>query len=150
MEAESYGDSQLASFIEQNFVPIGVHIKENPSGFGRFESVWTPTVIILDENGKERYRIEGYLPKDDFSAQLLMGLARVAVMKKQWPDAEKLFQQVLDKYPNTPVAPAAVYWLGVSKYQRTHDHHALGNVVTELKQRYPDSAWNKRAIPWAA
>ena len=107
-------------------------------------------MIILDENGKERYRVEGYLPKDDFSAQLLIGLARVAVMKKQWPDAEKLFQQVLDKYPNTPVAPAAVYWLGVSKYQRTHDHHALGNVVTELKQRYPDSAWNKRAIPWAA
>jgi hypothetical protein len=43
-----------------------------------------------------------------------------------------------------------VYWLGVAKYQTTHDHHELGKVVTELKQRYPDSPWNKRAIPWAA
>ncbi len=79
-----------------------------------------------------------------------MGLGRVSAMKKKWDAAEKLYQQVLDKYPNTAVAPAAVYWLGVAKYQRTHDHHFLGNVVTELKQKYPDSPWNKRAIPWSA
>ena len=107
-------------------------------------------MVILDENGKERFRIEGYLPKDEFNAQLLMGLARVSAMKKKWEDAEKLYRQILDKYPKTAVAPAAVYWLGVSKYQRTHDHHELGNVVTELKQKYPDSPWNQRAIPWAA
>lgn len=107
-------------------------------------------MVILDENGKERFRIEGYLPKDEFNAQLLMGLARVSAMKKKWEDAEKLYRQILEKYPTTAVAPAAVYWLGVSKYQRTHDHHELGNVVTELKQKYPDSPWNKRAIPWAA
>lgn len=112
--------------------------------------MWTPTVIILDENGKERYRIEGYLPKDDFAAQLLMGLARVSIMKKKWADAESLLQQILDKYPNAAIAPGAVYWLGVSKYSRTHDPKELGQVVTELKQRYPNSPWNKRAIPWAA
>lgn len=131
-------------------MPVGVHIKENPAGFHRFEAVWTPTIIVLDENGKERYRIEGYLPKDDFAAQLLMGLARVDVMNKKWADAEKLYQQVLDKYPNASIAPGAVYWLGVSKYQRTHNAQELGTVVTELKQKYPESPWNKRAIPWAA
>jgi TolA-binding protein len=112
--------------------------------------VWTPTAIILDENGKERFRIEGYLPKDEFAAQLLMGLARVAVMKKQWGEADKLFQQVLDKYPNTSSAPAAVYWLGVAKYQKTHDHNALGEVPKTLQQKYPNSVWAKKAIPWAA
>ena len=131
-------------------MPIGVHIKENPSGFHRFDAVWTPTAIVLDENGKERYRIEGYLPRDEFAAQLLMGRARVPFMNKKWTDAERLYQQVLDKYPKTSVAPAAVYWLGVAKYQRTHNAQELGTVVTELKQKYPESAWNKRAIPWAA
>lgn len=140
----------MASFIEQNFIPVGVHIKENPAGFGRFEAIWTPSVLVLDENGKERYRIEGYLPKDDFAAQLLMGLARVAVMKKQWAEAGKLYQEILDKYPSTSIAPAAVYWLGVSKYSGTHDAKELRQVVTNLKQNYPDSPWNKRAIPWAA
>jgi hypothetical protein len=45
-------------------VPIGVHIKENPAGFHRFDSVWTPTPLVLDENGKERHRIDGYLTHD--------------------------------------------------------------------------------------
>jgi hypothetical protein len=38
----------------------------------------------------------------------------------------------------------------VSRYKKTNDHHELGNTVTELKQKYPNSPWNKRAIPWAA
>lgn len=79
-----------------------------------------------------------------------MGLARVAVMSKKWADAGTLYQQVLDKYPNSTSAPAAVYWLGVSKYQTTHNAQDLGNVVTELKQKYPDSPWNRTVIPWAA
>ena len=29
-----------------------MHIKENPAGFHRFDSVWTPTALVLDENGK--------------------------------------------------------------------------------------------------
>lgn len=140
----------MAKFIEEKFVPATVHIKQNPAGFHRFDVLWTPAVLIFDENGKERFRIEGYLPRDEFVAHLLMGLARVAFMMLKWADAEQLYQEVVEKYPETGIAPAAVYWLGVSLYKRTNDHHALGNVVTELKQRYPDSPWNKRAIPWAA
>lgn len=79
-----------------------------------------------------------------------MGLGRVAFMSKKWDESEKLYQEVIEKYPNTGIAPAAVYWLGVSRYKKTNDHHELGNVVTELKQRYPASPWNKRAVPWAA
>jgi TolA-binding protein len=90
------------------------------------------------------------LPKDEFAAHLLMGLARVAFMSKKWDEAERLYQEVVDTYSNTGIAPAAVYWLGVTRYKKTNDHHQLGNVVGELRQRYPDSPWNKRAIPWAA
>jgi len=106
--------------------------------------------VIFDESGKERFRIEGYLPRDEFAAQLLMGLARVAFMNKKWADADELYSEVVAEYPHTGIAPAAVYWLGVSRYKKTNDHHALGAVVTELKQKYPDSPWNKRALPWAA
>jgi len=129
---------------------VTIHIKQNPAGFHRFDVLWTPTVLIFDENGKERFRIEGYLPKDEFVAHLLMGLARVAVMNKKWDEAEQLYRKVVEKYPNTGIAPAAVYWQGVSRYKKTNDHHELGNLVGELKQKYPNSPWNKRAIPWAA
>jgi thioredoxin-related protein len=38
------------------------HIKEHPAWFHRFKAVWTPTVLLLDKDGKERVRLEGYLP----------------------------------------------------------------------------------------
>jgi len=131
-------------------VPATINIKKTPAEFHRFEVLWTPTVLILDENGKERFRIEGYLPRDEFAAHLVMGLARVAFMNKKWVDAEQLYNEVVEKYPHTGVAPAAVYWLGVSRYKKTNDHHALGNIVNELKAKYPESSWNQRALPWAA
>ncbi|HEY2114949.1 MAG TPA: tetratricopeptide repeat protein [Candidatus Angelobacter sp.] len=150
MEAESYADPQLSSFIDQKFVPIGVHIKENPAGFHRFDSVWTPTALVLDENGKERHRIEGYLPKEEFAAQLLLGLARVAFMQKKWADAEKLYEEILQKYPNSEAAPESVYWKAVSHYKATNDHTVLGEVPKILEQKYPNSVWAKKAIPWAS
>jgi len=140
----------LAKYIEEHFVPTTFNIKQTAAPFHRFEVLWTPTVLILDENGKERFRIEGYLPKDEFAAHLIMGEARVAFMNKKWADAEQLYNQVVEKFPNTGIAPAAVYWRGVSRYKKTNDHHELGKVVAELKQKYPNSPWNQRAIPWAA
>jgi hypothetical protein len=140
----------LADFINQQFVPATINIKEKPADFHRFDVLWTPTILILDENGKERFRIEGYLPRDEFAAHLVMGLARVAFMSKRWADAEQLYNEVVQKYGHTGVAPAAVYWLGVSRYKKTNDHHELGKVVSTLKEKYPDSPWNKRAVPWAA
>jgi len=65
-------------------VPLEAHIKEHPVYFHRFDALWTPSVIILDWKGNERFRMEGYLPKDEFRAQLELGLARVAFMNKNW------------------------------------------------------------------
>lgn len=105
---------------------------------------------MLDENGKERHRIEGYLPKEEFAAQLLLGLARVSFMQKKWADAEKLYAEIVEKYPNTDAAPEAVYWKAVSHYKATNDHTVLGDVPKTLQQKYPDSVWAKKAIPWSA
>ena len=112
--------------------------------------MWTPSVVILDPNGEERSRIEGYLPKDEFQAQLLMGLARVAVIQKKWSDAENLYRQVVDQFGNTASAPEALYWRDVSAYSRSHDYVALQKVAAELKQKYPGSVWTKKALVWAA
>jgi TolA-binding protein len=93
---------------------------------------------VLDENGKERHRIEGYLPKDEFAAQLLLGLARVAFMQKKWADAEGLYDEILQKYSNSEAAPESVYWKGVSQYKRQTRPHSAGrsteNASAEISQ----------------
>ena len=103
----------------------------------------------MDSDGKERWRIEGYLPKDEFRAQLEMGLARIAFMHKQWADAEQRYAGIIERYLDTAAAPEAVYWMGVSQYKRTNDHTVLGRVAEQLNQKYPESAWAKKASVWS-
>jgi outer membrane protein assembly factor BamD (BamD/ComL family) len=129
-------------------VPLEAHIKEHPAYFHRFDALWTPTVLILDPNGKERYRIEGYLPVDEFRAQLEMGLARVAFMSKDFADAERRYAAVLDRFPNTKAAPEALYWKGVSHYKATNDHTVLGELPGMFQQKYPDSEWALKTAAW--
>jgi TolA-binding protein len=129
-------------------VPLEAHIKEHPAYFHRFDSAWTPTVLILDSNGVERHRIEGYLPKDEFRAQLEMGLARIAFMSKDWANAEDRYTAVVDRFPNSKAAPEALYWKGVSRYKATNDHTVLGEMPEQFQQKYPDSIWALKTAAW--
>ena len=129
-------------------MPLEAHIKERPVYFHRFDASWTPTVLILDSNGVERFRLEGYLPKDEFRAQLELGLARVAFMNKNWAEAERRYTEVLDKYPESKVAPEALYWKGVSHYKTTNDHTILGELPGQFQEKYPDSIWAQKTLAW--
>lgn len=105
-------------------------------------------MLILDSNGEERFRLEGYLTKDEFRAQLELGLARTAFMNKNWADAERRYAQVLERYPNSQAAPEALYWKGVSHYKATNDHTVLGELPGQFKERYPDSIWAEKTLAW--
>jgi hypothetical protein len=139
----------VAKFIHDNFIPVESHIKEHPVNFHRFDAAWTPTVLVMDSDGKERWRIEGYLTTREFRAQLEVALARLAFMRKRWADAEQRYGQVVERYGDTAAAPEAVYWRGVSRYKATSDHTVLGAVAKELQSRYPQSVWAQKASVWA-
>ena len=126
-----------------------MHIKENPANFKRFDAVWTPTILIMDPQGQERWRLEGYLPKDDFQAYLELGLGRVSFMKKDWASAEKHFSNVLESHPDSKFAPEAVYYRGVSRYSVSHDGAELADTAKALAEKYRGSEWQLRSIPWA-
>jgi hypothetical protein len=126
-------------------VPVEAHIKEHPVYFHRFDALWTPTVLIMDSDGKERWRIEGYLPKTEFRAELELGLARVDFMHKHWSEAEQRYADIVERYPKTFAAPEAVYWRVVSHYKATNDHTVLATAAEELSQKYADSKWALKA-----
>ena len=106
-------------------------------------------MLILDSNGVERWRIEGYLPNLEFRAQLELGLARIDFMHKRWAEALRRYGQVVERYPDTNSAAEAAYWRGVSRYKATNDHTALGEVAEEFKKKYQDSIWAKNASIWS-
>ncbi len=130
-------------------MPLEAHIKEHPAWFKRFDALWTPTILVMDADGIERSRIEGYLPKNWFRARLELGLARVAFMHKQWESAKRIYDDVAEDYADTTVATEAIYWRGVCHYKATNDHTVLGEVATELAQKYPGTEWTLKSVPWA-
>ncbi len=110
--------------------------------------MWTPTVLVTDADGKERWRLEGYLSKAEFRVNLEMGLARSAYMKKDFTDAERRYGAIVANYPESKFAPEAVYFQGVSRYGLTHDHNTLGETANTFTEKYQDSIWAEKSIPW--
>jgi TolA-binding protein len=102
----------------------------------------------MDPDGKERWRLEGYLSKEEFRANLEMGLARVAFMKKNFGDAESRYKNVVQQYPDSHFAPEATFWEGVSRYSSTHDHNALSDTAKVFTEKYQDSVWALKSLPW--
>jgi TolA-binding protein len=145
-----YPEARVSEFVSSNFDAVRLHVKSNAAAMERFGVNWTPTVLILDSNGTERHRIEGFLEADDFLAQLKLGAAQVAFAEKRFDDAERQFRELVEQHPNGEAAPEALYWAGVSKYKGTGDAAALGATAQAFKDRYSDSSWAKKSSIWAA
>ena len=147
-----YSDAKVARFVDEHFIPVRVHVRQQAEEFkrlgARFNAQWTPTVLLIDEGGEERYRIEGFLPVDDFLAQLESGLGRAAFARSDFADAERWFRAVVDEHPKTDAAPEALYWTGVARYKATGDASALADTYNQFQTRYKDTSWATKASVW--
>jgi tetratricopeptide (TPR) repeat protein len=147
-----YSDPRVVEFVNQHFIPVRVHVKQNADAFqqlgARFDAQWTPTILIVDAGGTERHRIEGFLPIDDFLSQLTLGRAKAAFSGKDYPKAEQLYREVLEKFPSTDAAAEAQYWAGVSRYRASNDPQALSDTARAFRERYQDTTWAKKASVW--
>ena len=147
-----YTDPRVIELIGEYFVPVRVHVKENASEFKRlgerFGAQWTPTVLVLDGKEQERHRTEGFLPAEDFAAQLLLGAAHAKFSSGDFVEAARLFEDVLNTYPQGEAAPEAQYWAGVSRYKATGDASALKDTARRFSERFQDTSWAKKASVW--
>jgi len=137
----------VESLVTQRFVPVKVHVKEQPQTFERYGVQWTPVLVVLDPGGVERHRWEGYLPPDDFLGQTELGLAKSAFAAQRWDEAARLFAEVAQKHSKAEYAPEAVYWAGVARY-KGGDKQALPATGRALKEKYPQSSWATKGSVW--
>jgi hypothetical protein len=147
-----YPDERVERFVTQEFNPARVHAREQADQFRalgeRFGAEWTPTLLVLDSDGQEHHRIEGFLPLDDLLGELMVGLGRMAFDAGDFDQAEQRFRAVVDEHPDSDAAPAGAYWAGVAKYKATNDPSALGETGRALQRDYPGSTWAKKGSVW--
>jgi thioredoxin-related protein len=147
MGAVTYPNEKVVDFIERHMVPIQVLFDSQPLAT-RFNIQWTPTVITLDEEGKEHHRTVGFLSPEEFIPSLMLGVAKCHFDREKFDKAISILEEILKKHPKSDAAPEAVYVRGVSLYKSTHKADPLKEAYKRLQAEYPSSEWTKRAQPY--
>ena len=147
-----YSDPEVARYITERFDPVRVHVRDQAAEYKRlaerFNAQWTPTILVLDHEGKERHRIEGFLAAGEFLSQVALGLGKSAFQRQDYVEAERRFREVVERFPSTDAAPEALYWTGVAKYKASGDASALRATATAFGERYQDTTWATKASVW--
>ncbi len=147
MGAVTYPNEKVVDFIEKHLVPIQVLFDSQPLA-ANFNVQWTPTVITLDEEGKEHHRTIGFLSPEEFIPSLMLGVAKCHFDRGKFSEAIAMLEEDLKDYPKSDAAPEAVYVRGVSLYKSTHSADPLKEAYKRLQAEYPSSEWTKRAQPY--
>lgn len=70
MDADTYGDTTVARFLNEHFVSAKVDAEAHPDLADRHSIMGYPTVVILSPDGREVGRIVGYLGPERFKQSL--------------------------------------------------------------------------------
>ncbi len=144
MGAVTYPDERVAKFLSLNFVPVQLQ-SSNTAMMQKFAVSWTPTLIVLDADGREHFRAVGFFTPEDMIATFLTAKGRWALGTEQLADARAIFEEVISCYPDKDAAAEALFFLGVAKYKMSHDPKPLREAYDELKAKFPQSTWTKQA-----
>jgi tetratricopeptide (TPR) repeat protein len=151
MNAGPYSSGKVQTFIEKEYVPLKSECswKKRTDLMKRFDIVWTPTFLFQDSQGKLHRKLVGFMPSDDFLAQLKFGKGILFFEKEQHDEAYEWFKKAVEEHPNAGVAPEAIFFLGVVEYKKTHEVSALRRIYDTLSENYPQSEWLHRAKPYS-
>lgn len=147
MDAVTYPDEKVTSFINDNMIPLQVRFDVQPLSTD-FNIKWTPTLITLDAQGKEHHRTVGFLAPEELIPSLLLGMGKSSLEMDQFDDALAKIEKLLSEYPKSHSVPEALYWRGVCRYKATDDTRPLKEAYEQLKAEHASSEWTKRAYPY--
>src|SRR4051812_38037106 len=108
MDTVTYPDPRVAAFIADHFIPARLRVKESPQLVQEYLVGWTPNVVIADDQGKIYYRVEGYLPPEDFLAYLSLGIGKYWLNRKQFAQAGTRFDEVAQRHAATDAGAEAL------------------------------------------
>ena len=107
MDTVSYQDSKLADFVQKYMIPLRVHTDAAPAWARQFSIQYTPTILVLDDEGKEHHRSVGSLPPEEFIATLMFGIAKLHKDQGRTEQARAMLNWLLTAYPRSKAAASA-------------------------------------------
>lgn len=147
MGAVTYPNPEVASFIEERFVPVKLHVVEHEAALEPYAVPWTPGLFVLDAGGRQHRRLIGFHEPDDFIAELALGWTVAAIEEGDYAEADGRVKVALERTRHDRERCAeAHYWQAVVTYKLTNDGLLAG--WGKLVAKFPDTQWAKKAEPF--
>src|ERR1700745_3958226 len=112
MGTVTYPDAQVAEFLSERFVALKFNIKERHPDFkdalGRGKWLWAPLLVFLDGRGTELRRYVGFLPPDEFLAELRLVLGLSEMTHANFEGALGWLDGAAELFPAASAAPEAL------------------------------------------
>ncbi|MCL6621951.1 MAG: thioredoxin family protein [Syntrophobacterales bacterium] len=147
MGTVTYPKEEVARFVDLNFIPVQIEVSHTAL-MQKYGVSWTPTLLVLDADGKEHYRSVGFLPPEALIATLAVAKGRYYLDLEQYPEARAMFEEVIAAGAVPEAVAEAIFFNAVAQYKETHNPKPLRQAYETLTARYPGSDWAKRAEPY--
>src|SRR5512139_4122886 len=112
MDAVTYPDAKVIDFMNNKIVSLKVPFDIQPLSTD-FNVTWTPTLVTVDEEGKEHHRTVGFLSPEELIPSLLLGMAKVHFDLHQFAEAPTCIEKILADSGKSDSAPEAIFLRGV-------------------------------------
>lgn len=139
-----FSDDRVVEAVRDRFVALKQLLGEDREASRRYRPFWTPTLYFLDPDGHGLVTWPGLVNADDMLALLDFGAAQVGMRRGRFKPALELLERIPEEWPDSPLAPEALWWAGNLRYVMEGGRSALDERRAELVERYPDSAAARR------
>lgn len=142
----TYPDPRVAKLVHEGFVPVKVNIVERPDLAAKYQVTGAPVIVVLGGDAAERYRFEGFLPPNEFSSKLTLGLAVSESADGDFNRAAERIEGLLESEESllVDVAAEARYLLGKMRMKASGERDAALPSWKKLIERYPSTTWARR------
>ena len=130
------------------FIPVRINSQKQGEVFKKYLVSWTPTVLVLDAEGREHGRFSGFLPPQELCARMILDGAKTVMTLENFSLAIKCFDDIVEKYQGTFAVPEAIFYSTAAKYLSSHEPNVLKEGLLLLRKNFPDSEWTLRAKPY--
>ncbi len=147
MDAVTYPDEAVITFMNQNLIPLRIPSDQQPLA-EQYGVAWTPALFILDGEGRSHQATVGFLDPEEFISSLLLGIGNMYFHKDDFTEALDCYATILADHTDSDAAPEALFQTGVARYKSSGDPIPLKEAYEQLKTKFPQSTWTKRAYPY--
>jgi TolA-binding protein len=150
MDAVTYPDDAVIETLGRGFAPYKINMLERHPDFreacagGRV--MWGPTFVIADARGTEIRRWVGWLPPENFVAELAFCHAMALYNRGKLADAFAAFSKIVEGNADAEIHPEALYWQGAAGFLAgDKDWAALREAWTRLTREHPGNRFATHA-----